>query len=246
MSGVAALILLASAVDMSMFCLVCRNSVHQYNIDKGFEVVIGCNVTYTDLQKEGGVLNSLNLVNRPLCSPLAMYAIPLIVLEFIKIIFTIFKYYYQLKKKYIKDQKLKRKKIIPLKQSQLQLTTLPKRANSLPNKKDSFIFKKTINLKRLSIQTPIKFNSNHTQIRPFPIFRILLKTFKRFIFRSNFMIFVFITVFAIIGWSSIAKPNTIVEAEIIFGYFIPVFLFLTDPKLKKIFSHRISQVFPQN
>ena len=236
LQGVTALTLILNALNVSFFTLHCRNSTQVLIVDKAFEVAIGYNVTNESL----GDIKVYE--HNPMCNPISYFALPIIMIEFIKTIFIITKFYSQVKTKYLSEQK---KKNIAnfVKQPKKVVKILLKRANSLPNFEYNMVMLNTIKQRKSSIQTNINFN--HTKIH-IPTRWLLFKTLKFYLFRSNFFIFITITLTAFSIWSSIGTKILVLKVEVVFAYYVPIFLFLTESTLRNILKNQLSKVVPLN
>ena len=230
--------LIASAVDVSIFCFMCRNSTQVHNADKAFEVEIGCNATDIDLDEEA--LNSFSPENKPLCEMDIYFSSLIILVEIVKTIYTISKYYSQVKTKYLKKIKKNTEKV-PGHHVQVKIKALPRRANSLPNMFSSSSLEPFI-VKKPSLQTLQILPSKQVKKIKNPVLKILFKTFKLYIFRSNLFIVFLLSCLAIITLASINTYNSILQLGKIYSFFVPVFFFLTESKLRKEFKNQFMKV----
>lgn len=211
--------------------------------EKGFEVVIGKNVTTDTLEENTGEVYE----NKPLCTPISYFGIPILIIELVKSILIIRKFYSQVKVKYINAEKKKYLVLSVLKSSKDLENTSPKvkRSNTLPNM-DTKPAVRNSNKRKLSIQR----NINCEKIKPFqptiPRIRLLFETLETYLFRSNFIILCFISFVAFCFWFSIGfqTPFFILTAEMACAYYIPIFLFYSESGLRKICRNQLSKVIP--
>ena len=160
-------------------------------------------------------------------------------------IFVIYKFYSQIKTKYIND--IKKKEVIGLILDKPKENTkaLLRKANSLPNIKDSLMIRNNMNKRRLSIQINVNCELKKVFKPSIPTMWIVFETMKCYLLRSNFIIIVTVTFSALCMWFSVDTPNLALIAEKGYAYFVPIFLFLTEPKLRDIFLKKVSRIFNQ-
>ena len=174
-------------------------------LEKGFEVAIGNNVTTDTL--DGNTSDVYQ--NKPLCTPISYFGIPILIIELVKSIFIIKKFYSQVKVKYINAQKKKDIVLPLLKSSKDVVNTLTKvkRSNTLPNIETKTGVRNS-KRRKLSMQA----NINCEKIIPFqstiPRVWLIFKTLETYLFRSNFIIFVIFSFIAFCFWFSIGFKTT--------------------------------------
>ena len=134
-------------MDVSFFSLYCRDSTQVFTVGKAFEKAIGCNVT-ADFSDHIEAYQ-----HKPLCLPISYFALPIILVEFVKTVFIIRKFYSQVKSKYLSEQKNKNITRFVKQQHQDILRIAPKKVNSLPNFGYDLLLINTIKQRRSLIQT---------------------------------------------------------------------------------------------
>ena len=203
--------------------------------------MLGCNINDCIKAEEA---ENKERESMPLCLPVSFVGIPIILLELLKTFIILKKNFLKFKNKYI--MKKQREKIVLLMMNvnhNWQIDIIPKRVNSMPNITNT----STQQHRNPSLQITLNPEDNTvaSDIKA-PTSLIVYQMFKYFLLKSNLIYLIIILTFSLTTVTSYQTPYMLIVSENICSYFAPIFLFLTEAKLRILLTKKISKIVPLN
>ena len=203
--------------------------------------MLGCNIN-DNITAE--VAENKEREGMPICLPVSFIGIPIILLELLKTFIILKKNFVKFKNKYIMERQ--REKVILLMLNlnhNWQIDIIPRRVNSVPNITNTSTQQNRKSSLQITLNPEDKTISSDIRA---PTSLIVCQIFKCFLLKSNLIYLIIILIFSLTTVTSYQTPYMLIVSENICSYFAPIFLFLTEAKLRILLTKKISKIVPLN